>query len=102
MALIIDPGRIRRQYPRQSSAQPIVADFYNNGIVRVHYNPEVGNAVPCDVVERLTLTKVHTKKDAQAWYRKYKFYIEDILTKIKHGEKFGGEIMALDYKSNVI
>jgi len=70
---LITSGRLYKQYPGQCQPQNVVADVYADGDNIVHYNPEIGNAVPSDVwhglVRRYTLHNVTTREDARRWYR---------------------------------
>lgn len=71
--IITTSGRLSKKYPGQMQPQGVVADVSYDGVVRVHYNPEIGNAVPMDVgngiVIRFTLTGITTKTVARRWYR---------------------------------
>lgn len=85
MKLTFSKGRLLKQYPGQISPQPIVADVYSDsrGEVYVHYNPEIGNAVPADVYHRETLrftfSGYPTKAQARKWYNEMKKDIHMIL-----------------------
>ena len=89
--LKIESGRIRKQYPGQTSAQPVVADISADGEVYVHYNPEIGNAVPMDIghgIRRRITLPVTTKAQARAWYQLNKTDLEALVAGM--GERWDG------------
>ena len=73
MTLDMGTGRLLVKYPGQMQAQDIVADVDACGNVYIHYNPEIGNAVPMDIGNgikiRFTLAGITTKTVARRWYR---------------------------------
>jgi len=77
--LVIEPGRIRHKYPGQERPQPIIADISADGTVYVHYNPEIGNARPEDIMldvrQRLHLN-YRTKAQVKEWYKKSRELLE--------------------------
>ncbi len=81
----------RCKYEGQEEYQGVVADLHADGKLYIGYNPEIGNAIPCDVwngkVQRFTVTG-NSKAEAREWYKSNKEQLLRVLEGM--GEKYNG------------